>query len=265
MQVLGHTTTQQGAPLPIMSVAAQLADQPGIRLRWGGDYVSGAINGTCKLLTGVEQLARFGASGIPTVDYTTVPSQRDLWAQQGEMVLGRRLNHSQGKDIVIPGHLATCPRMSNGRALCTCKVLRRSKRWLERDYWVKYVYGVVSEWRLHIIKARSGELVSIARGQKVYTGGGPAPTIAPIVRSRRNGWTLRHDTPLPKGLRELAKKAVAACGYDLGAVDALALEDGTFKVLEVNSRPAVRDDYTTSKYVEALRRNYGTVRANAAG
>lgn len=89
---------------------------------------------------------------------------------------------------------------------------------------------------------------SIARGLKFQA---EPPWRKLPVRSRSNGWRLRHDVAPPEGLRDLAKKAVEAVGYDFGAVDLLVQEDGTQTVLEIN-RAAGCDNYTASAYAQAI-------------
>jgi glutathione synthase/RimK-type ligase-like ATP-grasp enzyme len=63
---------------------------------------------------------------------------------------------------------------------------------------------------------------------------------------------MAHNVDPPDGLRNLAKRAVAACNYDLGAVDILETATGGV-VLEVNSRPAVCSPYTLERYAQAFR------------
>lgn len=238
MEIFGFTKSPTA-----IALGQALADCPA-RLRWGGNKVQNAINGSASLLDGFEQLKRFGESAIPTVEWTNDPAVRDSWQQGGALLLGRKASHTQGYDIVIPG------------------TFKSNQRWLKRDFWVKYMTSS-KEWRIHILRnPRTGAYNSIARGLKTYTwpAGQPDPRPATWhhlgiqIRSRRLGWTLRHDQPPANPLRELAKNAVQACGYDLGAVDILELGPGLYRVLEVNSRPAVRDDYTLTAYTKAIRR-----------
>lgn len=94
----------------------------------------------------------------------------------------------------------------------------------------------------------------IGRGKKVWVGEGEPQGLAKFVRSRRNGWHLEHKSEPPKGVRTAAKTAVKALGYDFGAVDLLVREGGEVVVLEVNSAPALRDDYTWTAYTNAIRK-----------
>jgi D-alanine-D-alanine ligase-like ATP-grasp enzyme len=71
------------------------------------------------------------------------------------------------------------------------------------------------------------------------------------VRNRNNGWHMTHEEEPPKGLRPLASQAVAACGYNFGAVDLYITEDGTMGVFEVNKAPGL-DNYTLEAYAQGF-------------
>lgn len=216
---------------------------------WGAAGVPGALNSK-PCLSAVEQLRVFREAGLLIPDYTKVLAEARQWIGEGELVFGRTLYHTRGRDIVGP----------------------RSWRWPYREYWVKVVREPLEEWRVHVFGGRS-----IARGVKVLTG---TPWRKMPVRNRGNGWTMRHDIEPLEGLRSAAKGAVEACGYDFGAVDLLVKQVGCicgtsqypvgslnersshgdgcapeyrYYVLEVNKRPGL-DDYTAGKYAEAIRR-----------
>lgn len=202
--------------------------ESGPDLRWGGQFVPGAINGEANLLDGLQQLQTMNAAGIKvplfTVGLTTNRHMVGTW-------LARKAHHTQGRDIIPVGQR-----------------IRGRRRWEDSDFFVQYVPDVVREWRFHILRGES-----IARALKVWSGDGPEPTTHPIIRSRRLGWHMRHDVDPPKAIRKAAKAACEAVGYDLGAVDVLELTTGEACVLEVNSRPALRDEYTLGQYVKAFR------------
>lgn len=196
--------------------------------------VAGAINGQAHLLDGLEQLQVLGSKGLVVPEFVTNVDGRlrlDTVPFDG-VWLARKRDHSQGKDIIPVG-----------------TVVRKRRRWQDSDFFVKYIPGVVREWRFHVVKGES-----IARATKVWAGHGSEPTTAPVIRSRRLGWHMRHDVEPGKGLRKAAKAAVEAVGYELGAVDLLELTNGSAVILEVNSRPAIRDEYTLAAYERAFRR-----------
>lgn len=190
--------------------------------------VPNAINGNVHLLDGLEQLETLRAAGVSCVDFLPEPPT-DLGTN---IFLGRKAEHTQGFDI----RASNLPK-------------ERGKRpWSKSDYFTLYESTTIREWRFHIFKGQS-----IARALKVWAGNGPEPTQHPIIRSRRLGWHMRHDVKPAGYLRELAKQAVEAVNYELGAVDLLELPGKVGKVLEVNSRPAIRDDYTLNAYEKAFR------------
>lgn len=229
MRIYGHASGS------VLALAERLADCP-IGLRWGGAFAPGAINGEVHLLDGLQQLQALALAQVPHVELITDRLDAQLRAAQGIVLLGRKRNHTQGKDI----------RWSNVQQ-------RRGsplRPWYRSDFWTVFTPSI-AEWRFHILKGSS-----IARAQKVEM---PLPQRNEFmrefpIRARRLGWHMRHDIDPPKRLRELAKAAVAACKYELGAVDLLqTTAEGEGLVLEVNSRMALRDEYTLSRYATALR------------
>lgn len=230
MRIYGHRTGS------ILELERRLADC-NVSLRWGGPQVAGAINGQVQLLDGLQQLQILQTKGIIVPTFST---QSAVCEQLEGLWLARKRNHTQGKDI-IP---------------CTLRGVQRVKgrrNWRDSDFFIKYI-PAVREWRFHILNGQS-----IARGLKVIVDNYPhAQAVAefthPIIRSRRLGWHMEHTTVPSKVVRAAAKAAVAAVGYDLGAVDLLELADGSACVLEVNSRPAIRDEYTLTAYEQAFRR-----------
>lgn len=192
---------------------------------WGAAAPSG-LN-SCQKVLGVTQLERLSEAGLHVPAHTRSLATAREWAEAGLPVWGRINTHTRGRDIVGQRH----------------------PRWLRSDYWVVF-QPALQEWRIHSFLGKS-----IARGLKVQAG--PA-TRRLLVRSRSNGWRMRHDLDPPKGLRPLAAKAVAALGYDFGAVDILQLTEPDAKgrvrgmVLEVNSAPGL-SNYTAQAYARAIR------------
>jgi hypothetical protein len=221
MRIVGRETPS------ILALAARLPDVD-VAVRWGGERDRAALNGNVRLLNGLEQLELFHTLGLPHPDYTIDVADALESHAAGEIIMGRLVNHTQGKDI----RFSHRPRV------------RGQRRWTNSDFWVKFEPSE-REWRFHIFQGRA-----IARGLKVWNG-----VQAPVtpIRSRRLGWTLEHKTDPPKIMRETAKRACVALDYDFGAVDLLELPDGRPMLLEVNSRPALRDEYTLAAYEKAIR------------
>lgn len=190
----------------------------------------------------VEQLTRFRDGGLRTPEFTTDRVLAEDWVRQGAFVLGRDLAHTRGADIVGPDH----------------------RGWPNKAWWSRAVDGVLTEWRIHVLSGRV-----IARGLKWLPDGAtgrPRQARFPIpIRSRANGWRMRHDENPPKGIRPVAIAAVEALGYDHGAVDLLVTgephhEAGIARndivILEVNLIPAM-DRYTCIQYAKAVARKFG--------
>jgi hypothetical protein len=184
------------------------------------------MGGTKVLAT--AQLEAFEAAGLNVPQWTRDRRVAISWIHSRLVVLGRKENHTQGRDIEI----------GNGIPL--------KKQWLTRDWWCKFVPST-GEWRIHVFDGRT-----IARAKKEPGPGSPGMTQVPI-RSRRNGWLYRHDLEPSEALRNAARGAVAALGYPYGAVDLLETPTGPV-VLEVNRLPAM-DNYTATAYVNAIRRH----------
>lgn len=107
--------------------------------------------------------------------------------------------------------------------------------------------NLTHEYRVH---AMHGEVLRTAR--KVAREG---VTVHPWVRSSDSGWKMSYGpTPLPADALSVAHAAIAALGYDFGAVDVAKTNEGRFVVLEVNSAPGLdAGGLTLVKYAEAIR------------
>lgn len=202
------------------------------------------------MLDGLAQLETMAVNKIGVPTFTTSYVEALAWQNAGQFnVWGRNKLHTQGRDIRQFGH----------------------REWSIREFWVGQIppEAIVAEWRLHVFDKKS-----IARGKKTQLELA-LRALAPLVRSRRNGWNLEHTTTPPQGAKFYAKAAVGAVGYLWGAVDMLQVDmtrmpQGIvlnhqrlvnnqtknnmtpFVVLEVNQRPGM-DEYTTTQYVKAVK------------
>ena len=218
MKIISAQRSQSAAEL-----RQRLQDLPGT-LSWGVP-TPGVLGGTLAL-DGFAQLQRLREAGVRAPEATASLGEAQEWARQWShgSVWGRRLRHSQGRDIAPMG----------------------TRRWRESDFWVQVIPGSLAEWRIHIFKGRS-----IARGLKVWTRSTPPP-VTP-VRARRLGWHMIHTEDPPKDVREAARAAVKAVGYDFAGVDVLVDAQGLPWVLEAN-RSVGLDAYTAEAYEQAIRR-----------
>lgn len=171
----------------------------------------------------LEQLEILEAAGVLCPRHSQ--SRRDLMCIVRGDVWGRKLNHSQGRDIKFPG----------------------DRNYEKSDYYVEPITDVKDEWRVHIFDG-----LSIHSSHKVHTEQVDNSKAA-IVKSRRNGWRMSREKELPRLVRDTAKAAVKALGWDMGAVDLIECKNGKVYVLEVNSRPGI-DSRTAEQYVKAIKR-----------
>jgi hypothetical protein len=104
-----------------------------------------------------------------------------------------------------------------------------------------------SEFRFHVF---GGEVIDVQEKRKKRGFENERNT---RVRNVNNGYVYCRDgiNP-PNGAADLAVRAVAACGYQYGAVDLIYNEKrNQCYVLEVNSRPGLMGT-TAEKYADAL-------------
>jgi hypothetical protein len=101
------------------------------------------------------------------------------------------------------------------------------------DYYTEHV-DCTKEYRVHVLLGQT------RTGLKVPKEGA---NVHPVFRTHSCGWEFRYGResrgPLPVGLIEEARRAVAAVGYDFGAVDIGVKADGSPVVFEVNSAPTL--------------------------
>lgn len=215
----------------VSALRAELADAPE-----SGTFTLGG-----RKLLATEQLQRFQDVGLRVPEWIKDLDIAREWLAEGFTVLGRREDHTQGRDIVI-------------RDLSTPFGHRDRIRWRNRDWWCKFIPST-SEWRIHVFDGRV-----IARGMKVWDEDTlAAPIVNTPIRSRRRGWLLDHSIDPPSALRDAGRAAIAATGYLYGAVDMLVTGSPTapdlndIVILEANRLPAM-DDYTRAAYTTAIRR-----------
>lgn len=105
-----------------------------------------------------------------------------------------------------------------------------------------------SEYRVHVF---AGEVIDIQQKKRKRDFDGDLRD--PRIRNVNNGYVYCRDgIDPPDGLTTLAIQAVAACGYQYGAVDIIYNEKrNQCYVLEVNSRPGLMGT-TLVKYADAI-------------
>jgi hypothetical protein len=183
---------------------------------WGSGYAGElpALNAACSKLNKLEQLRAHSFAGV-----TTVPLVEG--GMQQLPILGRRLSHTGGRDIVVHNsYKAAFAAVDAGQA-DYLTVLVPSKT----EYRVWSYRGRHLRTYEKVLKYED----LFRRSQRRHRFG----------RSARNGYAFELR---PGGVPEataLAHGAVASLNLDFGAVDVLAGEDGKYYVLEVNTAPGV--------------------------
>lgn len=211
-------SASKGARLLVERLRAMGADAKRIR-----EYTPGAITWGEGGGNKYDELLRLARAGIPVPAHIMLPRHDTTYAQ---LWLGRTFNHQQARDLL---HRPMIP-----------------------DYYVEHV-RTVREHRIHVFDEK------VIRVQTKEPDG---PHAHEWIRSASSGWTLKARPDLtallPRGARELAKKAVAAMGYKLGGVDLAVKPDGKLIVWEVNSRPGLNEQ-TADAYAAAILNSIGTV------
>lgn len=199
-------------------------------VNWTGAPLEGAINARTET-NKLAQLERLRNAGIPTPEFDTSP--HESW-------LGRTSYHAGGMDF-LDGTRPQAP-----------------------DFWTKPVKST-SEYRVHVFRmpgGRTGDPASFAavrvgwksRDDSLATAQQSSDVLVP-VRSRRFGWKLAYYSTPPAGHTDLillSRWAVAVLGWDFGAVDVLKTRNGLM-VLEANSCPGLKDQFTLDTYVRGIR------------
>ena len=175
-------------------------------VNWGRASASTSLNAYTALATNKHRMRlRFAETGVPA------PQLFDLESEAPPVMVGRPDRHTKRRGFWL---------IRNQRDLD--RALRGTSRKLAATHFQEFITAA-HEYRAHIFMG-----LSIRISEK--------DTAAPAG-------SRRYSTVKPTGdvrrVRSAAKDAVAALGLDFGAVDVLALEDGTPYVLEVNTAPGL--------------------------
>lgn len=112
------------------------------------------------------------------------------------------------------------------------------------DFYVRKI-DFDREFRVHVFRGKS-----IRLGLKF-----PKENAHEWIRTGTNGWRFSYGLLAQelyvKGVRDAAKRAVAALGYDFGAVDVACVGNKPY-VLEVNSAPGLENENTAKAYARHI-------------
>lgn len=161
----------------------------------------------------IEELRAYVSESVPTVRWTAASARPEGW-------LARTRQHQEGRDLSAD--------LSRG------------------DYYVMREEDVVREFRIHVLHERSIRAAVKVAGEGAHSW----------IRSHRLGWRLDYGQECQRQLssivRETAKAAVRALGYDFGAVDIGLRTDGSPVVFETNSAPGLENHNTALAYARHL-------------
>jgi hypothetical protein len=223
-------TGKPGASLELLRAA--IVDIPGASLSWG-------VNS----LPALNQLERFKANNIPTIEFTSNLREAQEWVRNGKIVIGRSSRHTQGFDICRANL-----QVSNRRRYCNNEYW--SPRWLRKDFWAIWEDSI-AEYRQHVAFG-----FAIRSQKKIQVNPDLADPHFPAIRSRRLGWHMDAGVwTRPRSLQATGKAVMASVGYTFGAVDIIQKASGELLVLEVNAAPSLKDEGTLAAYVQAIRRH----------
>ncbi len=167
-------------------------------------------------------------NNIPHPDFTIDIDEAKAWIDDGYTIVCRTLLRSHsGKGIVIA---------------------KTVDELVAAPLYVKY-FPKSYEFRIHVFNGKVIDYVQKKKKDGLTEEAG----YNKYIRSHKNGWIFCRENILERNtLKTLAIKAVNALGLDFGAVDIVMTRQGTAKVLEVNTAPAL-EGTTLKKYSEAIK------------
>lgn len=189
------------------------------------------INLPTSVARAVDKKATFvvlSEAGIPTLKFTESQEEANRWSRNGTSVFCRRLLRGSGGDGII---------------LCKAgEQVPAGFRLYTRHF------KCDRELRIHILK---DSVIDIT--QKKRANNAPENPLAYYIRSYSNGWIFARENilPVPREIIDACKKAISVLGLDFGAVDVRVRDDGSFRILEINTAPGI-EGTTAAKYVEAF-------------
>jgi hypothetical protein len=172
-----------------------------------------ALNRNCGRLNKFEQGQRL-TEGLDGSAVTALSFEEAMAENRITPMLGRKLQHTQGRDIVP---ILERWQLEASRGVC--------------DFYTPYVPSV-GEYRTWVYRNRHlGSYKKELAHPEQYRR---------LGRNYRNGFVFNYveREAVPEAVKELARRAIRCLDLDFGAVDILDLEN-SYCVLEVNSAPGV--------------------------
>ena len=116
------------------------------------------------------------------------------------------------------------------------------------DYYTEPI-ACTHEYRVHALLGQTRSALKVPKDRTAH----------PVFRTHSLGWIFDYHVNPSYRIIEEAQKAVAAVGYDFGAVDVGVKQDGTPVVFEVNSAPTL-SPATAAWYSKRLAAHHSTLK-----
>lgn len=177
------------------------------------------LNANAGVLSKLEELQTLANRGVRTVPFLTNAEMQRHGVPAGEVWFGRKLSHTQGKDIMVvlqPEEIAW--RIAAGAA-----------------YFTRFI-PVAREFRVWAYRRRH-----MATYEKVMAH---PEEYSRVGRSAHQGFAFRlvPSEVVPREAVRQGTLSVDALDLDYGAVDIIQSLDGEFYVLEVNTAPGIEGE-----------------------
>ena len=207
------------------------------RVNWGGRHSWGASLNEVMPLNKHDELRKIQAAGVNVPVFLAGRPQDGAIGYEIGQWMPRAVYHRAAADL-LPGVGQV------GAQLAAAFYVRRVE--------------ILHEFRMHIFRPdpATDTRVSIRAGMKVKA----RPDAHPWIRALGTGWNTEYGQACRemlranKEVRESAKRALAACGMDFGAVDVGITADGQPIVLEINSAPGLANRATADAYARHINR-----------
>lgn len=174
------------------------------------------------------QLNRFNANDVTCPEFTNDRNTALSWIRDGSAVMCRTLlRASEGRGIVVA---------------------ETEEQLVNAPLYTRYV-PKKQEYRVHVL---NGQVIDVQMKKKRRGFEDERNT---KIRNLANGYVFCRDgISEPENLRQLAVRATASLGYNLGAVDiAYNVKRNQLVVLEVNANPGMQGQ-TLENYANAILR-----------
>lgn len=171
-------------------------------------------------------LYRLHSAGVPAVEWTRSADTALGWYNDGCLVYCRgRLAGHDGEGLVVADPASGIQRTEMPPARIYTKGV-----------------PIQQEYRVTVFSADAATNATVIAAQRKVKHDDAERTTSDIVRVSSTGWGFKlvnHERYLPAPVRDAATAALLAMGLNFAGVDVVLLPDGTARVLELNTAPAL--------------------------